>query len=64
MREEHKEERDDVPLLLLPTAASHPKRTNPGPAWFPLPTGAHLSRATPDETAVADWWAPVEAYFP
>ena len=44
-------------------AATHPKRTSPGPALFPLPTGAHLSRATPDEAAVADWRAPGEAYF-
>ena len=40
-------------------AATHPKRTSPGPAWLPLPAGGQLAprttEATPNETAVADW---------
>ena len=40
-------------------AATHPKRTSPGPAWLPLPAGGQLAprttEAKPNETAVADW---------
>ena len=40
-------------------AATHPKRTSPGPAWLPLPAGGQLAprttEATPNETAIADW---------